>query len=1364
MASTKSTLRKPKARKSDPYAADIQKKFALLQQVQEHIQAQGGTQAEKAKALGISQPRLNDLIKGRTEKFSLDALIALAVKAGLRVDLKLQQVILPASRARRQMHLQKTPTVFAPLPSDLGSLDSIQATRLMLSLLRCEAIAAGLGMKDVVCSLNINQKDGGIDAKVEGVCTASSILASGDTYYQIKTGSTFRPWTSSSLKKELFGKAGALPQKSLLGKSVKNCLDKNCTYVLIVFGHDLTPQQHSDSLSLLEKLLHECGYANPKIEIYGQGQLVGAMDQYPSLCLDLIGLSDAEFLSLEGWRRNAQMRVGLYMGDKQEKFITEIRKVIAYEETQHIRIVGEPGVGKTRLVLEAVSDENFAPSVIYVPTGEDFQKSALFRELLKPERQYSATLVIDDCDNRDRASIWGALKGHSGIKLITIDHGPEESHDSAMKVFPCPPLSKDETQKILSSYLDGSTDLNNWTEWCEGSPRVAHAVGENLRSNPEDILKSPADVPIWDRFIVGHKTMDSRDAEQHRIVLRHISLFQKFGFEFPVNQEAEFICRFIQERADSMMTWGRFQEIIQHYRSKRILQGRHTLFIVPKALHVHLWVDFWNQHGRGFSFGNFLSRIPDSMKRWFLQLFTYAHASQPARDVVKQILDRDGPFSDEDFFMSETGMRFLNYLAEADPEKTLKLLEETIGTWRYGKIYSWDTGRQDIVWALEKLAVWEDLFVRTCHVLIKMAVAENANNSNNSTGILLNLFSIGLGWGPTMAPPSVRFPVLKELIVSQDESKRGLGFEMCKKWLGTQGGIRMLGAEYQGLRPTIEFWHPQTYGEVYDAWRTVLRLLHDEMQGFDTQARNNVANVMAEVARGLIRIENVADEVFQILFDLASDPAVEKKSLTRFVIWELKQSEEKLKISGRKRLEDLDRLLTGTSLWERTVRYVINSNWDEDYTFRSDEHRELKEPKRRVEKLAKEYMVDTEIFQEHLPSLMKASGHRLIHLGVECGKLARNAYFDEFIIGQIQPAVTNLNSEFLSGYLSGVRTFDPGRWEKLIYLLLESPIMRDIGVECMWRSGITEGLLEKLLALFENKEVTPRVFTGLAYLSDTAPVSDRLFQEVLISLLNYREEGAASICVELIHREYCEKNSVIELPEVLIFDALTAMTVSRGNNSTMESYYWHKVAERFLEKYPERNIELLENILINKDWLSRYGDSQYMLKVADKIVAKNPEKSWGVVSRLLESENENRFALINWLDESGFEDSKNASAVQYFPPEHVMAWVEQDRENRMRLVREVLPKSLDPQNGGTLTKLFIEEFCEDEHIARSLFVHFHVGGWSGPESEYLARKRDAARKWLSETTSAKVQTWLGKYMDYLNHRIENCQIQEEREF
>jgi predicted XRE-type DNA-binding protein len=49
------------------------------------------TQAEAALKFGVTQPRINDLLRGRIEKFSLDALVNMLGKAGLHVEVHVRK-------------------------------------------------------------------------------------------------------------------------------------------------------------------------------------------------------------------------------------------------------------------------------------------------------------------------------------------------------------------------------------------------------------------------------------------------------------------------------------------------------------------------------------------------------------------------------------------------------------------------------------------------------------------------------------------------------------------------------------------------------------------------------------------------------------------------------------------------------------------------------------------------------------------------------------------------------------------------------------------------------------------------------------------------------------------------------------------------------------------------------------------------------------------------------------------------------------------------------------------------------------------------------------------------------------------------
>lgn len=50
--------------------------------------ARGLTQRDAAVLFGVSQPRLNDLLRGKIDKFSLDALVNMLGRAGMRIELK----------------------------------------------------------------------------------------------------------------------------------------------------------------------------------------------------------------------------------------------------------------------------------------------------------------------------------------------------------------------------------------------------------------------------------------------------------------------------------------------------------------------------------------------------------------------------------------------------------------------------------------------------------------------------------------------------------------------------------------------------------------------------------------------------------------------------------------------------------------------------------------------------------------------------------------------------------------------------------------------------------------------------------------------------------------------------------------------------------------------------------------------------------------------------------------------------------------------------------------------------------------------------------------------------------------------------
>ena len=68
-------------------AENLRLRSELMIQVRHLLERRGLTQAIGAKLLGVTQPRVSDLVRGRIELFSIDGLVNMLAHAGVHVRL-----------------------------------------------------------------------------------------------------------------------------------------------------------------------------------------------------------------------------------------------------------------------------------------------------------------------------------------------------------------------------------------------------------------------------------------------------------------------------------------------------------------------------------------------------------------------------------------------------------------------------------------------------------------------------------------------------------------------------------------------------------------------------------------------------------------------------------------------------------------------------------------------------------------------------------------------------------------------------------------------------------------------------------------------------------------------------------------------------------------------------------------------------------------------------------------------------------------------------------------------------------------------------------------------------------------------------
>ncbi len=73
-------------------AENMKLRSSLMMALKDHIADEGLSQGQAAKLLGVTQPRVSDLVRGKIELFGLDTLVNMLAAAGLHVEVHVQKV------------------------------------------------------------------------------------------------------------------------------------------------------------------------------------------------------------------------------------------------------------------------------------------------------------------------------------------------------------------------------------------------------------------------------------------------------------------------------------------------------------------------------------------------------------------------------------------------------------------------------------------------------------------------------------------------------------------------------------------------------------------------------------------------------------------------------------------------------------------------------------------------------------------------------------------------------------------------------------------------------------------------------------------------------------------------------------------------------------------------------------------------------------------------------------------------------------------------------------------------------------------------------------------------------------------------
>jgi len=1339
---------------STPWAEDTDN--VEFNELVERLAKLGVSQKEVAGILEVSAGQVSRVKKG--ERHASDRHLR---KLRRRVqDLTKERAAEPVSAPASIGH-----SAFEINHAILRNLSVAASVTAFRDLLWSRATAHRIPTTRVRISSDVYTADGGVDASIlhgNGEQFDEDELLTSGTRYQIKTGD-FAPWQKAQVHKELFGNRKEQVFANL-GSEIQQTLRDGKRFVLVTFGVDPIGRDLRKACKHFQDAFQGCGYPDALVEVWGQTQLIGLFRSYPSLCLRLRGHDHQGFRSHDSWSCDDDMQPREHYSAEQHQLIDDLRNALRTGELAHVRLIGEPGVGKTRLALELTRTEDLAPVTLYVKDGRSLLQSSFVNELLQTDDKRFVFFVIDECPQKDLADIWNVLKPRSDrIRALTIDDGPDNTVDDKTRVVTVEPTGSEQIVSILKDHNVGENDAKRWADYCEGCPRVAHVIGANLNANRSDLLATPTTSEVWRRFVDGRDAPDSEVVQLRRIVLHYSSLFERFGFEPPVENEANFI-QTLAARCDQRITGPKFRAIIREFQARRIIQGTTTLYLTPRLLHVHLYREFWRLYGVDFDIAATLQEMPQEMWHWFVQMLGYGHDCGPAEKAIDRLLGHDGIFRSGQFPDTQHNGRMISALAETCPKQTLRCLRRTIGEMGSESLRKVTESRQWLVWALEKLAVWEDCFADAAELLLALAVAENADSSNNATGTFTALFSLIPGWGPTQASPELRLNVLVAALDSESAERRQLGLKACANALHTGPTYRMVGPEHQGLRPTIPFWIPETYEELWDAYRAVWQPLLDRLTTWKGEDRRSLISTIIETAWSTLHIKVLSASVVETLESVAFDEETDVKALVELIQRQLRPKESKLSDDTKQSLKSICERLDGHDFVSTLRRFVKHVTW-EDY--HDNELNESKLVDQKLDELAEAVRSDAGLLISELPWLICEESSPVYSFAFRLGRDDPQRLWLPTLLEQYATHKEDASPSFVSGYLRAIFNRNADEWESVMLDLADDSAIADRFSDFVVNSGMTDAVARRVIKQcrsgLQSKDRLERWWFDRQL--------QQLDEEIVKELIGLQlEDGVGTLwtnAVQMCHSFYMEMDNEKPLPEELVLELLTAEAMADGRVVHSASYYWSRLAKAFINQFPHREWDLFGKVIritLNGRYILQKLDTNEEAILTTSL-RKDPKTAWACITVVYrEARERGDYLSLRWLaagGHRGFGDEK-PGPIQFIPEDVLFDWVDENIEEHGYWLTRVLPKTLDESNAGRLTRNFVAKYGKHESIRSGLYTHFHSRAWCGNASDHFRKLREQARGWLTDEKNVTVIRWIKDYIEGLNYDIERAEIEEER--
>ncbi len=1258
----------------------------------------------------------------------------------------------------------------AQIPFDVASehvsaLKPRDFSALVEKLLVAEALERNLPLDGIHVASEQNVTDGGEDAHIEwqGGPERTSFLPNRFCLFQLKTGGV----SPSKAGKEV------LTKENQLKPMIRKALEKGASYIMLC-SRSYTKKLIDKRLDSIKENLENQGFKDPPVQFRDSGQIASWVNYHPCVAIWLLQktrpeLIPSSFGDWKHWSGRPEHCNSPWVDDPRLPDFREKLRAIVETPKGVARVIGPYGSGKSRLTLEAFaptererdSGVKLSELLLYTvesETGPHKVKEHAWNLVNSGKR---AVLVIDGCSEETRMDLTNIAE-HSGSRLSLVTISSEASRDA------------EESENTLVVDLAGSSLVQkivevvdpSMPEWevqriiafSKGDIRCAQIIGKSWQRKG---LAATENEDFLIRKFLGD---DNQEYIYEAAML--ISTFDgvKVEAEPVYNEQSE-----LEQVAEfsGAISVENFRGAVGKLKRRGVLRQQGTrISLEPKDIAIRLAQQQWEEWIPTQWEEVLVGSLPEKLRVRAAKQLAFLNTKPIATEVTKHILvNRRSRHSLEG---RERDLALLVWLAEIDSRSVVNVLENILRPFTQAEIENiTGTTRRYLVRILTKIAFVDDSFEDAAVLLFKLACGENENLVNNATGQFKSLFPVRLA--ATEAGSEKRFEVIDEFMDKYwNDSSPCLSIiiDALLEGAKTHHFHRDMGPEIHGSRPALESWLPKTQEETWNYIKECVDRLVRLAKRSDETGQRARAGLGQKWHKYVL--DGLIEDVERWTYEIKEKHSYWPEALASLEGL-LECNADKLEPAIEKRVETLISDLTPDNLDNR-IRFLITEMPFEHLKRKNiDFDKSLELQREEIKKLVVEVLGQKTELAKLVPRLCVGQHRNARLFGYFLAEQVqdplhwKNQIMDAF---KSTPAAEQ-NSDFLVGYMTGLKEWSPGEFEKFKQEAMRSPVFAAVLPELTSRTGISPEDVGMIIGMLENNLISHREMIAWKYGSALSELQPSEVSPLFDLMLRSEDPPSFATAVDLMSSySYRQQEHLENLRPQLLFIADHSPTKRLWAFSAFQTHTYEILMSWIISKgitdADARQVAItLVKQLIRENL--EYDDERMIGQLLPALLSNFAEIVWPLISRAIEKNDITSCRLSMMLREKlPFGNSENPTILSLH--ENILfGWCCANPQIGPAFVAGIFPllKESDQETASEefhpVIKRLLDEFGESEGVLGALAGNIHsFSGW-GSETNHLARYREPLRS-IENHHKGSVRRWARKMLRKIDDEIETLKV------